>query len=176
MATVKPTFAKMGLKVNSDVKTIMIGDQEIEIKQYLPVNEKLILIGDVISGAADSNNFPNPVKLDVFTSLEIVFAYTNISFTDKQKEDIIKLYDILESNDVFNTIIAQIPKVEYKTIVDGVQECAKAYYGYRNSAYGIIESIAAQYDNLNMDVTALQQQLGNAENVEFLKEVLTKLG
>ena len=98
----KPTFAKLGLKVNSTVKTIVINEQEIEIKQYLPVNEKLRLIGDVIGQAADENNFSNPIKLEVFTKLEIVFAYTNLSFTEKQKEDLVKLYDILESNNIFN--------------------------------------------------------------------------
>ena len=105
MATTKPTFAKMGLKMDTDVKVITIGEQEIEIKQYLPVNDKLALIGNVISSAADDNNFANPIKLEVFTALEIVFAYTNISFTDKQKEDPVKLYDIMESNGIFNTII-----------------------------------------------------------------------
>ena len=92
MATTKPTFAKMGLKLNTDITTISIGEQEVEVKQYLPVNEKLMLIGRVINNSADENNFANPIKLDVFTALEIVFTYTNISFTEKQKEDLVKLY------------------------------------------------------------------------------------
>lgn len=45
----KPTFTKLGLKINNTVKTIIIGDQEIEVKQYLPVNNKLEIIGNVIS-------------------------------------------------------------------------------------------------------------------------------
>jgi hypothetical protein len=28
----KPTFAKLGLKMNNNIKTIIINDQEIEIK------------------------------------------------------------------------------------------------------------------------------------------------
>ena len=47
----------------------------------------------------DNNNFANPVKLNVFLRLEIIFNYTNISFTDKQKEDLVKLYDILEKGE-----------------------------------------------------------------------------
>lgn len=176
MATTKPTFAKMGLKMDTDVKVITIGEQEIEIKQYLPVNDKLALIGNVISSAADDNNFANPIKLEVFTALEIVFAYTNISFTDKQKEDPVKLYDIMESNGIFNTVIEAIPKVEYKSIIDGVEECAEAIYTYRNSILGLLDSITSDYNLMDLDITSLQSKLGNAENVEFLKEVLTKLG
>ena len=102
MATTKPTFAKMGLKINTDFKTVTIGEQEIEVKQYLPISDKLDLIARVLEQAADDNNFSNPIKLEVFTNLEIIFTYTNIAFTDKQKEDLVKLYDILESNNIFN--------------------------------------------------------------------------
>ena len=36
----KPTFAKLSLKMNNSVNTIVFNDQEIEIKQYLHINEK----------------------------------------------------------------------------------------------------------------------------------------
>lgn len=176
MATTKPTFAKMGLKINTEVKTVMIGDQEIEVKQYLSVNDKLALIGNVINQASDTNNFSNPVKLDVFTSLEIVFAYTNISFTDKQKEDLVKLYDIMESNGVFDIIIAAIPKVEYKSIIEGVQECSEAIYTYRNSVMGILDIIGSDYSTMNLEATKIQKAIADPQNLSLLKDVLTKLG
>ena len=176
MATIKPTFAKMGLKLNTNVVNISIGDQQIEVKQYLPINDKLVLISNVINQAADENNFANPIKLDVFAALEIVFSYTNIVFTDKQKEDLIKLYDVLESNNVFNTVISAIPEAEYKSIVEGIDACAQAIYTYRNSALGIMESITQNYDALNLDVEKLQESIGDEKNLAFLKEVLTKMG
>lgn len=176
MATIKPTFAKMGLKLNTNVVNISIGDQQIEVKQYLPINDKLVLISNVINQAADENNFANPIKLDVFAALEIVFAYTNITFTDKQKEDLIKLYDILESNNVFNTVISAIPEAEYKSIVEGIDACAQAIYTYRNSALGIMESISQDYSSLDFDASNIQKKLGDPNNLSLLKEVLTKLG
>lgn len=175
MATVKPTFAKMGLKINSDVKTIVIGEQEIEVKQYLPVNDKLILIGKVINAAADENNFSNPIKLDIFTCLEIVFAYTNISFTDKQKEDLVKLYDILESNHVFDQVIEVIPKSEYKQIIEGVQDCSDAIYTYKNSLMGILEMVGQDYSQLNFDAEAIREKMADPENLAVLKDVMAKM-
>ena len=85
--------------MNNLIKTVIINEQEIEIKQYLPVNEKLRLIGDVIAQAADENNFSNPIKLEVFTKLEIVFTYTNLSFTEKQKETYNKWIKAREDKD-----------------------------------------------------------------------------
>lgn len=175
MATAKPTFAKMCLKTNTDVKNIVIGEQDIEVKQYLPVNDKLVLISKIISQAADDNNFSNPIKLDVFTSLEIVFAYTNISFTEKQKEDLIKLYDIMESNNIFNLIIEAIPEVEYESIISGIEECTGAIYTYKNSLMGVLEMVAQDYSQLDLDANKIRQQMADPNNLELLKDVMAKL-
>lgn len=176
MATTKPTFAKMGLKINTDIKVVTIGEQEIEVKQYLPINDKLELIGRVLTLSADDNNFANPIKLDVFTNLELVFTYTNIQFTEKQKEDLVKLYDILESNKIFDVIVQAIPSSEYEAILEGVELCADAVYTYRNSVLGILDMISQDYKNLDMDASNIQAKLADPDNMALLKDILTKLG
>ena len=37
----KVSFTKLGLKLNQDVNNVEYNGQNIEIKQYLPVNDKL---------------------------------------------------------------------------------------------------------------------------------------
>ena len=172
----KVPFTKLALKKKEEVNTITINNNIIEVKQYLPINEKLKLIGNVINQAADDNNFSNPVKLEVFTSLEIVFAYTNLSFTDKQKEDLIKLYDLFESNDIFNQIIEMIPKAEYDAILDGVERCSNAIYTYRNSVMGILDTIGQDYSNLDLDATAIQQKIADPNNLALLKGIMNQMG
>jgi hypothetical protein len=169
-------FTKLSLKRKNEVKTITINNNQIEIKQYLPVNEKLDLIARVINGAHDQNNFPNPIKIEVIGTLEMIMAYTNISFTEKQKEDIPKLYDLLEENGVIKDIISQIPEDEYNFIIDGINKTVDAVYTYNNSILGILESISQDYSNLDFDVEKIQQAMSNPENLELLKDVLTKLG
>lgn len=169
-------FIKLSLKRKNEVKTITINNNQIEIKQYLPVNEKLDLIARVINGAHDQNNFPNPIKIEVIGTLEMVMAYTNISFTEKQKEDIPKLYDLLEENGVIKDIISQIPEDEYNFIIDGINKTVDAVYAYNNSVLGILESVSQDYSNLDFDIEKIQQAISNPENLELLKDVLTKLG
>ena len=101
----KVSLTKLGLKVNQEIKTIEFNEQTIEVKQYLPINDKLELISNVINSAHDENNFANPVKVSVFTTLEIMYAYTNINFTDKQKEDPTKLYDMLISSGLVSKLL-----------------------------------------------------------------------
>lgn len=169
-------FTKLSLKRKNEVKTITINNNQIEIKQYLPVNEKLDLIARVINGAHDQNNFPNPIKIEVIGTLEMIMAYTNISFTEKQKEDIPKLYDLLEENGVIKDIISQIPEDEYNFIIDGINKTVDAVYTYNNSILGILESVSQDYSNLDFDIEKIQQAISNPENLELLKDVLTKLG
>ena len=169
-------FTKLSLKRKNEVKTITINNNQIEIKQYLPVNEKLDLIARVINGAHDQNNFPNPIKIEVIGTLEMIMAYTNISFTEKQKEDIPKLYDLLEENGVIKDIISQIPEDEYNFIIDGINKTVNAVYTYNNSVLGILESISQDYSNLDFDIQKLQNDIANPENLKLVKEVLTKLG
>lgn len=169
-------FTKLSLKRKNEVKTITINNNQIEIKQYLPVNDKLDLIARVINGAHDQNNFPNPIKIEVIGTLEMIMAYTNISFTEKQKEDIPKLYDLLEENGVIKDIISQIPEDEYNFIIDGINKTVDSVYTYNNSVLGILESISQDYSNLDFDIQKLQNDIANPENLKLVKEVLTKLG
>lgn len=172
----KISFTKLSLKRKNEVKTITINNNQIEIKQYLPVNEKLDLIARVINGAHDQNNFPNPIKIEVIGTLEMIMAYTNISFTEKQKEDIPKLYDLLEENGVIKDIISQIPEDEYNFIIDGINKTVDAVYTYNNSILGILESVSQDYSNLDFDIQKLQNDIANPENLKLVKEILTKLG
>ena len=172
----KVSLTKLGLKVNQDIKNIEFNEQIIEVKQYLPINEKLELISSVINSAADENNFSNPVKENVFLTLEILYHYTNINFTDKQKEDPVKLYDLVVSSGLVNKVTDLIPEEELDEVINGVAQSVKAIYTYRNSALGILESISQDYSALNLDATEIQQKLADPDNMALLKQVLTKLG
>ena len=169
-------FTKLGLKKIEDTKTISICDQDVEVKQYLPINDKINIITNVIENSADDNNFANPVKVEVFANLEIMYAYTNISFTDKQKGDPTKLYDLLEENGVIAEVIAAIPENEYALLLGWIDETIEAFYTYRNSVMGIMEQISADYSNLSLDATEIQQKLADPQNLELLKSIMTKLG
>ena len=172
----KVSFTKLGLKKNEEVGILHINEQDIEVKQYLPINEKLELISSVINSAADENNFSNPIKENVFLTLEILYHYTNINFTDKQKEDPVKLYDLVVSSGLVNKVTDLIPEEELDEVINGVAQSVKAVYTYRNSVLGILESISQDYSALNLDATEIQQKLADPDNMALLKQVLTKLG
>lgn len=169
-------FAKLGLKPNNEIVEVYFEDQIIEVKQYLPVEEKLDLITKVLELSHDSNNFSNPVKVQVYTSLEVIEKYTNINFTEKQKENPTKLYDLLLGNGLIHQIIGAIPQNEYDILIKGIYDTIDSVYKYQNSILGILDAISKDYSNLNFDVTEIQKKISNPENLELLKDIVTKLG
>jgi len=107
--------------------------------------------------------------------LEIIEAYTNINFTDKQKEDTAKLYDLFVSSGLLNQILKEIPENEYEFIVDAAYRSKKAIYKYRSSILGVLEQIKQDYNNTELDVQAISEQLQNTD-LDFLKDIMSKLG
>jgi hypothetical protein len=173
----KISFTKLGLVKNQEIKSVMWNGQEIEVKQYLPINDKLDLIANVINAAHDGNkNFSNPVQVTVFSSLEILYAYTNINFTDKQKEDVAKLYDLVMGSGLLKSVIDAIPTDEYNDVMCGIEDSIDAVYSYQNSVLGILEAMKTDYDNLNFDASAIQEKLADPQNMELLKGILSELG
>ena len=73
-------------------------------------------------------------------------------------------------------ILDNIPCEEYCAISNGVHDSIKAVYKYQNSVLGILDNVRQEHDALDFDITELQQKLANTENLEIVKEVLSKLG
>lgn len=173
----KTPFTKLKCQVNKDIIPVQIGDETIAVKQYLPLQEKLALMERVIEQAHNENyDYANPMLMNAIRDLELVYAYTDISFTEKQKEDIPKLYDSLKSSGILDMILDAIPKGENYSISEGIYKTSKAIYEYRNSVKGILEHIKNNYDDLNFNVNEITEKLGDAQNLEFVKDLLTKIG
>lgn len=172
----KISFTKLGLKKNTNVINLTWNDQIIEIKEYLPIEEKIAIIERIVNQSLDDNNFANPVRVRINAALEIVFAYTNINFTDKQKEDRLALYDLLAGTGLLKAIYDALPSNEYTTMDTTVWEVIDEIYRYKTSVLGILQAVSQDYSNLELDADKIREKLGNKENIEFLKNVMDKLG
>lgn len=174
----KVPYSKLKCKINDSIKEVKLNDEiTIEVKQYLPIQEKLELIGRVIEFAHEEDkSFSNPVKAQVISAIEIICAYTNLVFTDKQKEDVPKLYDSLFSSGMMEIIFENIPVGELDIIEDGIKDSIKAVYEYQNSVLGVLETVKADYSETAFNIEELQKKLSNPENLSLIKGILSNLG
>ena len=152
----KVSYANMKLKVNSDVETVEFEGASIEVKQYLPISDKYDLIMITLQQSKEDGIY-NELKKDVFFHLNLVFMYTNLSFTDKQREDLMKLYDQLESSGLIELIIKKIPESEYKYLYDSMKDISAARIAFEGTISGAI-------------LTAIERLAVNAEKAAEIVE------
>ena len=174
-------MAKVSLKAVTPIKKvdpqiIKIGEQEVEVIQYLPVNDKLALVERVLNLTIDDTGFLNPVRLEVYAILEIVKTYTNISITDKMMENAPGTYDLLMINGVLDHVIAAIPEDEYDAIFDAIEDCAEHTVKYLNSFVGMMKTVTNDYDATKMNVDEIMKTLDQPDKIGLVKDILDKIG
>lgn len=138
----KISYASLKLKTNTQIKEIKWEDKVIEVAQYLPINDKYDFIMITLQKAKEDVIY-NPIKLDMYFHLHLVYMYTNLSFTDKQKEDEAKIYDALEGSGLLTEIIKNMSEAEYNDLWDKLNDYMEAELNYTTTAAALIKSIIA---------------------------------
>lgn len=170
------SFAKLAPKASTKIVAIKFNEQEIEVKQYLPIEQKLEALTNILNSCADDMGYYNPAKVHVFIVLETVYHYTNIKFTDKQKEDPKKLYDQLVGSGLYEQIYNALPVIEANWLTNYTKLAMDQIYKYRDSIYGILDAMKTDYSDLELDIDKLRNQLVNADGLNTVNEILAKLG
>lgn len=146
----------------------------IQVKKYLPIEEKADLIDMVVSNTLDENTGCfSPVRVNVYFSIAILNKYCNISF---EGENIIEAYDTLESNGIINTIMSAIPKEELDYMQSLMNDTIADISRYNSSAAGIIHSMSGDADNLNESLQDILSKIKNKEGIELLGEIKNVVG
>ena len=171
----KVGFNKLGLVKNTEQVDFMWKDQKIEVIQYLPLEKKLEVISNVINESVDLKGYYAPYRLDLFMTIAIIQNYTNITFTEKQQEDLGKLYDLLVSSGLYNEIRNRIPVSEIDYLQINIDKTIHSIYEYKNSALGIMDAIAKDYKDVNFNTAQIQEALESGKGLETVREVLDNL-
>ena len=136
-------FKDMNLNINKSLKVIKVGKGGIDVavKQYLPAVDKNAIL-EIAMQQADQGTILNTFMLDAIFHTYLVIKYTDIQFDEYDKEDIMALYDVLESQGIISAVIAAIPKEEYEPLRNYLLEMVDSYLTYRNSARALVEQFA----------------------------------
>lgn len=86
-------------------------------------------------------NIYNEFKLNLFFELNLVYMYTNISFTEKQREDEFKLYDTLKSNGFFELFYETMNEDEYNDLFEQITALKTTMEKSRGSIAGVIANL-----------------------------------
>lgn len=171
------TYTKLGLKPDFN-KVEIINYAEgliIEIKQFLPLEKKLEILSNIINNSVDDRGFYNTARIQFNIDMELIFAYTNIKFTEKQLENEMKLYDNFIASGLYQQIMEKIPKLDRNWFEYHVNASIQSIMKYRNSIYGILDAVKTDYSDLNLDAEKIRESLANDEGIISLKDIIDKM-
>lgn len=133
-------FSSLKLKTDNKVNKFTFNGKEIEVKQYLPADDKNSIL-ELTVQEADKGSVVNTFALDCLFHLYIVMEYTNVIFTDKQKNDKFNTYDMLESSGFIDEVIKNMNVQEYSELKTALDDIVEKYAIYRNSFKGALEQL-----------------------------------
>ena len=140
------SFNELNLSLNNEIKTFSFNDKEIEVKQFIGVNDKNDLIEIALQKSLE-NNIYNEILTRVFFHLNIVYLYTNIDFSKEDKENELELYDKLNESGLLDQIIINMNEDEYSNLCEIMDIEIQKRMQYHNSAAAVLQSIIQDLPN-----------------------------
>ena len=147
--------------------------QTFNVRSWIPMEDKLALIGNIINASIDDNTFYNPARLHIFYVMNMVKEYTDIDFKEM---NIMYAYDLLDVSGLWDIIEKYIDENEINFIKQNIKETITNIYAYKNSVLGMIDAMNQKSEDLKIDGEALQKVIGNPENLTLVKQILDNLG
>lgn len=125
-------YKDLGLKVKSDISIVKIGDNEVSVKSFLSTDKKAAIVRNAIKGAF-FDGYVDEILCEAYLHMMIIENYTDIDFEEQEFDDILQVFDELDSCGVLAAIIDGIDPSEYNYIIDAVGKAIQAANLYAQS-------------------------------------------
>lgn len=164
---------KISYQDKIDNEEITYEGQTFTVRSWIPMEDKLALIGNIINASIDDNTFYNPARLHIFYVMNMVKEYTDIDFKEM---NIMYAYDLLDVSGLWDIIEKYINENEISFIRRTIKETITNIYAYKNSVLGMVDAMNQKSEDLQVDGEALQKVIGDPENLTLVKQILDNLG
>lgn len=158
-------YSNLKLSINNEIIDATINGVEIEVRKYLPIEDKIDLI-EVALQKAEENGIYNEMKLAMYFDLYIIYMYTNLEFTDEEKKDEYKLYNELESNGVITAVLGALE--EYEILFHYLNIMKEAKIKYKTSAAALMQTFI---QDMPRNAEAMSEIVDNFDKEKY-KEVV----
>lgn len=152
-------YKDLGLAKSKEIRIFKWVDKDVEVVKYLPINSKYDIVMITLQEAYEEGIY-NPVKLDKFFHLNLVYSYSNLIFTDEERQDTDKLYDELKSSGFMDKFLQNIDAKEYAEMLEDIDNIIKARSGFS----GIIKKFV---DDLPANAEAMKEIINNFDPEKY---------
>lgn len=132
-------YKDLKLEVNKDVTEFEFNGKEIKVLKYLPVKDKYDLVMTALEKASD-NGIVNELKLDIYFHLNIIYLYTNIEFTQDDRDNELMLFDELKSSGFLDACLEVLDEFEYQDLMYAVEKTREDSLYYNTTAVSLLRT------------------------------------
>ena len=140
-------YSELNIKLPEETKEVEFNGKVIQVKQFLPTEKKNSLVQLALQQSEEDNILYNPILLDVYTNVYIIFFYTDLEFKDVDKTDpleIVNLFDEMFTSGLIETVIGAIPENEYNDLIYYRNAYKEANETQKTTASYVIDNFLSQ--------------------------------
>ena len=164
----KVEYSKLGLSTLEDTVDFDFNGNKISVKKYFPIADVYDVVMITLQKAYEEGIY-NPVKLDQYFALNMIYSFSNIEFSAEDREDEDKLYDELESSGFIDKFMACIDKEAYQDMYNIISELSVLKQNYNLSFGGTVKRLIG-----DMSVNAEEiQKIVDGFDKEKFQEVIS---
>ena len=150
-------------------KEITFNGDTIKVKQYLSIEEKADLINVALQKSIYNRQLFDPLYLDAFVKMNILYMYTDIVFTQEERAKELDLFDKCYCSNLIGEVIEEIPAEELKIIYDTIKLKKEEITKYNNSFSGIIQNTLNTFATDFEPIVKMLQEQGVEKVLSLLK-------
>ena len=138
-------------------------EKEIEVVNCISSDDKYDIVMITLQNSEEDGIY-NPIKLDIYFHLYLVYTYTNIVFSDEDKADEFALYDALLTSGFMEEFLKHINIRDYTEMQDEIEKIVEMKMKYNVSAASIMKKFV---DDLPANAEAAQQIVDNFDPSKY---------
>lgn len=132
-------FTDLNLNIIDSTVDVVIGNNIIKVKQYLPIEDTYDLMQCVLQNSKE-NGIYDPLLLDMYFHLYVVYMYSDIEFTEDEKSNPAELFDILQSNGVIAAVVNAMNEDEWTYINNIMNKYVRHKRAYDQTIASVLHS------------------------------------
>lgn len=114
-------YKDLNISIKEKYKTITFNEQEIKVLEKLNTDSLYDLIMITLQKSKEDCIY-NPLKIEMYFYLHIVYMYTDIIFSAEDKEDEATLFDELSNSGLLDMILECIDDEQFNTTFEIIKE------------------------------------------------------
>lgn len=170
-------FKDMDLRVNIATHVIECMGAEIEVKDVIPMQDKIDLIQFVVDNTVDmlTGTF-SPIRFEIWFTIAVCKWYADIEFDEEDLRNVTETYDALDFSGLADEIADTMNQNERAYLEQTVRETIQDIGRFNTSAAGIIHSMSNSATGLDDQITELLKKVKDGEGLEQLAAIKDVVG